>query len=197
MAAGNVSDLVRLQCPGAPVNLVSAVIIRAAREFFSDTEVWEKTLDFNTVADQAEYDLADELDELGEVRRVLEVTIDDTTVDANLYEMKGQTLVFEDAPDDVYDLSVKVVVVSSPMIDLATVSPDLVASLSEASDLHLVPVSEYALFLLRSMEGTPWFSDAMAQKHFARYLSEVGRVNAKRFMRGTGANQTAICGDFV
>lgn len=185
MAAGTSLDLTRMQCPGAPANLVSTVLVRASRQFFSDTECWTKTIATATVAGQAEYDLSSLLDELGEVRRILEVKIDDEVVPASWYKMANEVLTFVNVtPAAVEDMDVLVVVVPDAIIDVATAD---LTSYTAAGLPYIVPISEYALYLLRDMADTPWSNERQAQKHLIRYMDEVSRVRAQKINLNTAA----------
>jgi hypothetical protein len=206
MAAGTAVDLVRLQCPGVAEALAAAQLVCAAREWFLETEWWTKTIETDTVADQTEYDLTAVLEEYGEVQRILSVTLDGNLLDTTAYYLLGQTFVLVTAPDDVYELEVEVVVVSNPTIELTTWDGHSTKSdavlMSESYVAAALPyskaMSEYALFLLRSMPGTPWYMPDRAMVHLDRYRDEVRRWKYKLFTQGCLVETTASSsGGFV
>lgn len=189
MAAGTISDIVRTMCPGVATSLVDTRVSLACRQFFSDTELWTDTIETDTVASQADYDLSALIGTGLEIRRILSVAVglETDVVPQGWYALKNGTLSFVGVvPDEAEDMFVEVVLVPKPTLDVTDEHFDA-TGFAAATAEHVFEIAEYALYLLRDMADVPWSNERWAQKHLQNYMSEVSRLRAQTLNKNTSA----------
>ena len=161
-----------------------------ARDFCRDTEIWREELTFDSEEDEDEYDLNAQHSYEAEVYRVLTVTLDDSTIDAE-YRTFTTTgiLAFDSAPDaDGDDIVVNTVML--PYRSCDTYPAWLLRRWGEA-------IAAKALANLKSEAGKPWTDAKGAQKNRDDYVRACGTAKTMVISGRESGNLRAQYRNFV
>jgi len=151
----------------------------ACRRFCDDTGAWTEDLtSFVTVADQADYTLSPDYDDVA-IRRVTNVELDEADLGEDQWSLSpGGVLTFDSAPDEA-DLAVVVTVVYVPQ-SVCTLVVDWLLS------RWAVPIAAGAEAHLKRDPGktddpVPWFDLTSAAIAEQRYRDGVGEAKLEVF----------------
>lgn len=189
MATTALSTLLPLvQLPRCPQNIVLQALRRALRQFCMDTEVWRDELtQFASVADQADYDLTPEEDDVS-IHRVILVELDEEELSEAYWSYAPDgTLTIDPKPTTAGTLDVSVVYM--PLLDCAEAADWLVSRWGEAiaakaaGDLKIDPQS--------ATDPVPWHDPTGAALMFSRYNDGVADAK-KSLLVGGRSGEVAV-----
>lgn len=165
--------------------VLKSALIKSARQFCLDTELWEEELTpINVVANTASYSLVSRLPEhshiicIAKARYGEEATDEDTNdMNVNDYQLDDETtFTFLTTPTDSITDGLVVTVVLRPAIN----SVGLPTSFGEK---YFEPIMHYAKYLLFRQDKNKAYADPQrAQEHLRDYTEYVTRYRRERFV---------------
>ena len=173
MAMTELSTLLPLMSvPRCPQALQLLALRLASRRFCEDTGMWTEDLtSFDTEADEADYELASDYDNVS-IRRATKVTVDDVEMTEDTWELSASgVLTFDPAPT-ITELDVVVTVVYVPDVTCVEVVDWLITRWGEAiaagAEAHLKREPG------NTNDPNPWYDATSAAVAERRYQDGVG-----------------------
>ena len=176
-----------MQIPRCPQPAMLQALRNACRCFCRDTEIWRLTLDdFNTVEDQADYEL-DLVFESVLLIRVSGVEVDSIPQSEDRWRVSTDATLTLDPAPNADDKVVSVAVVLLPAITCNEVADFLVDRWGEA-------IAAKAAFDLKTDKGSkedpvPWYDPESAGLWLKRYNDGVGDAKAEVFSQMQSGEQ--------
>jgi hypothetical protein len=166
-----------------PVNIQEHAIRDAFRRFAEGSELWAECVTMASVADQEQYDVANELDYDSFILRVVKVLLDDTEVNADHYTMDADGLLSfidgNEPQESGDDIDVYVILLPS---DNWKIIPDYFP------DQWGRVIAAGALADLKLRTGTPYFDPDGAMIQQARFDAGIGNAKGVKVTKRKDGN---------
>lgn len=165
-------DLARVKCTGASDAGIKAELFEVLREFFNDSNAWQTSVTFSTVAGQTNYVVSPGSE--GQVLRLAGVLDSNLVPQAALMPDIG-TIVLQSAPNTVQAMTAYFV----KTVDLPTIGKGYPLVPDALFKKYFSPVLDGVLGHLMSQQNKSYSDAKMANYHLARYRTGIAKARVE------------------